>query len=108
MFANVFIHLGIENFNLGDDLEMANWVNEGLVKLSNRFKGKAQMPKNVILDEKYFIEKRSNVAKYLDIASRPKMTITFPSPLAGEHVCVAGLKQLNDFFVIVFKHKFRT
>lgn len=49
-------HLGIENFNLGDDLEMANWVNEGLVKLSNRFKGKAQMPKNVILDEKYFIE----------------------------------------------------
>ena len=47
-------HLGIENFNLGDDLEMANWVNEGLVKLSNRFKGKAQMPKNVILDEKFF------------------------------------------------------
>ena len=47
-------HLGIENFNLGDDVEMANWVNEGLVNISNRFKGKANMPKNVIFDEKYF------------------------------------------------------
>lgn len=56
-------HLGIEKFNLGDDLEMANWVNEGLVKLSNRFKGKAQMPKNVILDEKYFAQ-NSDAAAY--------------------------------------------
>lgn len=55
-------HLGIEKFNLGDDLEMANWVNEGLVKLSNRFKGKAQMPKNVILDEKYFAQNPDAVA----------------------------------------------
>ena len=47
-------HLGIKNFNLGDDVEMANWVNEGLVNISNRFKGKANMPKNVIFDEKYF------------------------------------------------------
>lgn len=47
-------HFGIENFNLGDDLELANWVNEGLVKINNRFKGKANMPKQVILDEAYF------------------------------------------------------
>lgn len=47
-------HLGIKNFNLGDDLEMANWVNEGLVGINNRFKGKAHMPKNVVFDEKYF------------------------------------------------------
>ena len=47
-------NLGIQNFNLGDDIEMANWVNEGLTNISNRFKGKANMPKNVIFDEKYF------------------------------------------------------
>ena len=55
-------HLGIKNFNLGDDLEMANWVNEGLVGINNRFKGKAQMPKNVIFDEKYFAKNPNTVA----------------------------------------------
>lgn len=47
-------HLGVEKFNLENDVEMANWVNEGLVNISNRFKGKAHMPKNIIFDEKYF------------------------------------------------------
>ncbi len=55
-------HLGINNFNLGDDVEMANWVNEGLVQISNRFKGKAQMPKNVIFDEKYFAKNSDALA----------------------------------------------
>ena len=56
-------HLGIQNFNLGDDVEMANWVNEGLTNISNRFKGKANMPKNVIFDEKYFA-KNPDAAAY--------------------------------------------
>lgn len=40
-------HLGIKKFNLEDDLELANWVNEGLVNINNRFKGKANMPKTI-------------------------------------------------------------
>ena len=56
-------HLGVEKFDFGNDVEMANWVNEGLVKLNNRFKGKAQMPKNIIFDEKFFA-KDPNAAAY--------------------------------------------
>jgi hypothetical protein len=47
-------HLGIQNFNLGDDVEMANWVNKALTNINNRFKGKAQMPKNVNFGEEIF------------------------------------------------------
>ena len=61
-------HLGIERFDFGNDVEMANWVNEGLVKLNNRFKGKAQMPKNVIFDEKYFA-KNPDAEAYHNAAS---------------------------------------
>jgi hypothetical protein len=47
-------HLGIQNFNLGDDVEMANWVNKALTNINNRFKGKAQMPKNINFGEEIF------------------------------------------------------
>ena len=40
-------HLGVEKFDFGNDVEMANWVNEGLTNISNRFKGKANMPKEL-------------------------------------------------------------
>lgn len=52
-------NFGVKTFDFGDDLEFANWVNEGLVNINNRFKGKANMPKNVIFDEKYFTGKPS-------------------------------------------------
>ena len=42
--------LGIKNFNLHGDLELANWVNEGLTEIYNKYKGKAPMPANVIKD----------------------------------------------------------
>lgn len=42
--------LGIKNFNLQGDLELANWVNEGLTQIYNKYKGKAPMPANVIKD----------------------------------------------------------
>ncbi len=38
-------HFGVQEFNFGDDIEFANWVNEGLTNINNRFKGKAHMPK---------------------------------------------------------------
>ncbi len=50
-------NFGIKKFDLGDDLEFANWVNEGLVNINNRFKGKANMPEKVIFDEKFFTKK---------------------------------------------------
>ena len=37
-------HLGITKFDVGNDLEIANWVNNGLTKVSNRYKGKAPIP----------------------------------------------------------------
>lgn len=37
-------HLGITKFDVGNDLEMANWVNNGLTKVSNKYKGKAPIP----------------------------------------------------------------
>lgn len=40
-------NLGVEKFDFGNDVEMANWVNEGLTNISNRFKGKANMPKEL-------------------------------------------------------------
>ena len=40
-------HLKIENFDTAGDLEIANWVNEGLTKVSNKYRGKAAIPKTV-------------------------------------------------------------
>jgi len=47
-------HLGIKKLDLDGDVELANWVLEGLVKINNRFKGKANMPKRIIIDGAYF------------------------------------------------------
>lgn len=40
-------HLKINKFDTANDLDMANWVNEGLVNINNKYKGKAHMPKEV-------------------------------------------------------------
>ena len=40
-------HFGINHFNLDGDIEMANWVNEGLVRINNFYKGKAPIPRKV-------------------------------------------------------------
>ncbi len=40
-------NFNIKTFDFGDDLEMANWVNEGLVNINNRFKGKANIVKKL-------------------------------------------------------------
>ena len=40
-------NFNIKNFELDDDLEIANWINEGLTNINNIFKGKAHMPKSV-------------------------------------------------------------
>lgn len=37
----------IKNYDLEDNLDVANWLNEGLTNLNNQFKGKAHMPKSV-------------------------------------------------------------
>lgn len=37
-------HLGIKKFDVGNDLEIANWVNNGLTRISNKYKGKAPIP----------------------------------------------------------------
>ena len=41
--------LGIKSFNLENDLDTANWVNEGLTNLQNIYKGKFRMPDSVEL-----------------------------------------------------------
>ena len=38
--------LGIKNFKI-DDLEYANWINEGLTNISNRFKGEVHFPSTI-------------------------------------------------------------
>lgn len=40
-------NFNIRTYELDDNLEVANWVNEALVNLNNVFKGKAHMPKSV-------------------------------------------------------------
>lgn len=40
--------LGIKNFDMQGDIELANWVNEGLTEIYNKYKGQAPMPANVI------------------------------------------------------------
>ena len=40
-------NFGVKIFDFGDDLEFANWVNEGLVNINNRFKGKANIVENL-------------------------------------------------------------
>ena len=42
-------HLGIKKYkNFTDkDLETLNWINEGLTKISNKFKGKTKIPKTI-------------------------------------------------------------
>lgn len=41
-------HLKIENFDTADDLELANWVNDGLVRINNKYKGRAYIPDEVL------------------------------------------------------------
>jgi len=55
-------NLGIKHFDLGKDVEMANWVNKGLVNINNRFKGKANMPVEICWDKSYFISEPSALA----------------------------------------------
>ncbi|MDR1327965.1 MAG: hypothetical protein LBJ74_06130 [Heliobacteriaceae bacterium] len=43
-------NLRIYNFDLGNDLELANYVNEGLTNIYNKYKGKTPMPQNIALD----------------------------------------------------------
>lgn len=40
--------LGIKHVSYGDNLDVANWANKGLVDVNNATKGKAVMPKKVI------------------------------------------------------------
>ena len=40
-------HLKIEKFDTANDLDMANWVNEGLVNINNKYKGTGHIPKEV-------------------------------------------------------------
>lgn len=40
-------HFKIERFELDNDLEVANWVNEGLTNINNTFSGKAHLPVSV-------------------------------------------------------------
>ncbi len=40
-------NFGVKEFNFDDDLEFANWVNEGLTNINNKLKGKARMPKKI-------------------------------------------------------------
>ena len=41
------INFGIKEFHFEDDLEIANYVNEGLTNVKNRFQGKIYMPQRV-------------------------------------------------------------
>lgn len=41
----------IKKYDLGDNLEVANWFNEGLTNLNNQFKGKAHMPRSIKLGD---------------------------------------------------------
>lgn len=69
-------HLKIEKFDTANDLDMANWVNEGLVNINNKYKGKGHIPKEVMpvpdeLKDKYktvIAAMRSGVGKgfYMD------------------------------------------
>lgn len=40
-------HLKISKFDTAGDLDMANWVNEGLVNINNKYKGRAHIPNEV-------------------------------------------------------------
>lgn len=54
-----------ENFKIKkfqvDDLEIANWINEGLSVLSNKFKGKVYMPSKIVYGD---INKKNTSAYY--------------------------------------------
>lgn len=41
-------HLKIKKFDTANDLDLANWVNEGLVNINNKYKGKGHIPKEVM------------------------------------------------------------
>ncbi|MBQ4647269.1 MAG: hypothetical protein IJB79_07965 [Candidatus Gastranaerophilales bacterium] len=55
-------NFGVEKFDFEDDLEMANWINEGLTNVNNKFKGKAHMPKILAFGE----HKSSQAQAFID------------------------------------------
>ena len=64
-------NFGVKKFDLADDVELANWVNEGLVNINNRFKGKAQMPENIIWDKKVFEKVSKGVDGFVPAYHQP-------------------------------------
>ena len=54
-------NLGIKKFDVGNDVDIANWVNEGLTQASNRFKGRAYLPENVALFPPKLLKENPNV-----------------------------------------------
>lgn len=58
-FAKDVLH--IENFDV-NNLEIANWLNEGLTNISNKFKGQTYMPKNLLFDNVTY--KKNAIAAY--------------------------------------------
>ena len=67
-------HLGVEKFDFGNDVEMANWVNEGLTNISNRFKGKANMPKELRWEN---ATEMANYKDFIALCDSGKATISF-------------------------------
>lgn len=56
----------IKDFNV-DDLDTANWINEGLTKISNKFGGKTYMPSEIALKYLKIPKSKNSLAAYNDI-----------------------------------------
>ncbi len=67
-------NFGVEKFDFGEDIEMANWVNEGLTNINNRFKGKANMPKEFRWANADELSKQSDAVLGLTNAKNARIT----------------------------------
>ena len=78
--------LGIKKFKI-NDLEYANWINEGLTNISNRFKGEVYFPQKIKF---HFCDSTGAVADYWVMAD----TIRFNKKRIEE--CVNRLENLSQ------------
>ncbi|MBQ8635206.1 hypothetical protein IJ425_03540 [bacterium] len=64
-------NFGIETFDFGEDIELANWANEGLTNLNNKAKGKIHMPKSIYLSDE-LDEAMGSMSQSGDLKINPK------------------------------------
>lgn len=112
----------IRNFKV-NDLDTANWINEGLTKISNKFQGKTYMPREIKLEPMDWCEYNPdnggvgalydraadgitfNQNAYKGIDKRLKNYLQTTSLFEDDFISVPGTENIDNIYDVLEKYK---